>query len=266
MPGALSLPMYDLPEVAWANDALTAAVAAALPPGLADPKRRSSGDLADLWRAPDLLLTQTCGYPLMTSYADAFTYVATPCYDLPGCAGGRYHSLVVVRSDDSSECLADLRGRRAAINSRDSQSGHNCLRGAVAPLAHGKPFFSAVVESGGHRKSLAAVAGGAADVAAIDCVTHALWAKERPDWLAGTRVLCPTADAPALPYVTRAGVEAETLAALRRALQAVAADVALTEVRRSLLLSGFTLLGEGAYDEILEMERAASRLGYPRLV
>ncbi len=266
MSQAISLPMYDLPQLAWASDALVAAIAAALPAGLADPMRRGGCDLAALWRAPDLLLTQTCGYPLMTGFADAFTYVATPCYDLPGCAGGRYDSVVVVRTDDPVECLADLRGRRAAINGRDSQSGHNCLRRAIAPLAHGHPFFAEVIETGAHAASLAAVASGQADVATLDCVSHALWGREVPDRLVGTRVLCRTADAPALPYVTRADIDPETLAALRAALQAVAEDRELAAVRRALSLSGFTQLGLEAYDEILSMERAAVALGYPELV
>lgn len=266
MSASISLPMYDFPELAWANDALVAAIAAALPKGLADPVRRRSDDLPALWRAPDLLLTQTCGYPLMTAFADAFAYVATPCYDLPGCAGGRYDSVVVVRADDAAECLADLRGRRAAINGRDSQSGHNCLRRAVAPLAHGRPFFSDVIESGAHAASLAAVASGRADVATLDCVSHALWARDVPERLAGTRVLGRTAVAPALPYVTRAGIEPEILAALQAALAAVAEDPDLAAARQALALSGFTQLGLDAYDEILEMERAAVELGYPDLI
>ncbi len=266
MQGALSLPMYDLPSLAWANDAMMAALAAALPLGLADPVRRHCDDIPGLWRAPDLLLTQTCGYPLMTDYADAFTYVATPCHDLPGCAGGRYYSVAVVRSDDPAECLADLRGRRVAINGRDSQSGHNFLRRAIAALAHGRPFFSEVIETGAHAASLAAVAGGEADIATLDCVSHALWARETAEKLEGTRVLCRTADAPALPYVTEAGVGTETLAALRAALQSLADDPDLAAVRSALMLSGFTELAEGAYEEILEMERESFSLGYPVLV
>ncbi len=266
MAGALSLPMYDLPELAWASDALVAALAAALPAGLANPERRRGDEPSAFWQAPDLLLTQTCGYPLMTAFADELAYVATPCYDLPGCAGGRYHSVALVRDDDLAECLADLRGRRAAINGRDSQSGHNCLRRAVAPLAHGQPYFSAVVETGAHARSIAAVAAGEADIATIDCVTHALLARVRPQALSGTRVLFRTADAPALPYVTRKGMATETVAALRTALMQVACDPALAEARAALLLKDFALLGEAAYDEILEMERAAEELGYPALV
>ncbi len=266
MPGAVSLPMYDLPQIAWASDTLVAAIASALPEGLADSTHRRSEDLDCLWRAPDLLLTQTCGYPLMTAYADAFTYVATPCYDLPGCEGGRYYSVAVVRADDPATRLADLRGRRAAINGRDSQSGHNCLRRAVADLAEGAPFFSAVLETGAHAASLEAVAQGLADVATLDCVSYALWSRETPERLAGTRVLCRSASAPALPYVTRADIEPEVLSALRAALQAVADDVELAPARRALALSGFTILGREAYQEILVMERDAEALGYPKLI
>ena len=44
--------------------------------------------------------------------------------------------------------LADLRGRRVALNADDSQSGRNALRAAVAPLAHDGRFFGGSILTG----------------------------------------------------------------------------------------------------------------------
>src|SRR5208337_3099340 len=60
-----ALPMYDFPEIAAANDALWAAIAAGLKArGVGAPARLTRGeDIAALWRDPGLVFGQTCGYP-----------------------------------------------------------------------------------------------------------------------------------------------------------------------------------------------------------
>src|SRR5262250_173743 len=126
-----SLPMYDLPEVAAATEQLwrglaehfQAAGIEDVPDGLA---------LAPLlpahWLSPDLLFSQTCGYPLRHSIRDHVRLVATPCYAAPGCEGAEYCSLVVVRTNAAVRSIADLHGARVAVNDKDSQSGYNALR------------------------------------------------------------------------------------------------------------------------------------------
>ena len=42
------------------------------------------------WLNPRLLLSQTCGYPLMTELRDRVTLLATPRYLFEGCAGSDY--------------------------------------------------------------------------------------------------------------------------------------------------------------------------------
>src|SRR3546814_3772619 len=84
-----------------------------------------SSDLAALWTAPDLLFSQTCGYPLTHALAGRVTLVATPIYDCPGCDGGRYRSEILVRADDAAGQPADLKGRRAAVNAAESKSGRS---------------------------------------------------------------------------------------------------------------------------------------------
>jgi ABC-type phosphate/phosphonate transport system substrate-binding protein len=142
----------------------------------------------------------------------------------------------------------------------------SALRATVAPIA-GKsrlPFFRRVVVSGAHLESVRHVAEANADVCAIDCVTHELIARDMPQRLEGARVLCRTPSAPALPYITSAA-NAERLPALRSALSAATADPALAEVREKLLIEGFDVLPENAYDRIRELEERAAAQGYPEL-
>ena len=129
----------------------------------------TDGDLYELWLAPDLFIAQTCGFPLTHRLKDRVTLVATPVYTVDGCAGGSYHSVIVARQDSDVRSLDDVAGKVAAFNGYDSQSGWNALRHSLI----GKGAPTRILETGGHRKSVAAVREGRADVAAIDCVTYA---------------------------------------------------------------------------------------------
>ena len=263
-----SLPMYDLPEVTSAIDSFWAAMARALeregvtdvPAGL----EREMG-LNDQWRSPELLLSQTCGYPLMHEFAGRLSVVATPVFDVPGCDGPNYSSLILVRRDDAARQLSDLHGRTAAITHTASQSGYAALRAAVAPLAEDGSFFGQVVESGGHPNNLAMVAKGEADVCAADCVTYALLARHRPEAVEALREIGRTPSAPGLPFVTRPDAGEELLERLRTALFAALWDPGLKSAREALFLAGAEVLPEGAYQRILDLEQDAERRGYAKV-
>lgn len=259
-----SLGMYDFPWLAEATDALWAELRDALRGaglgGVPDALDRER-PLRAIWRDPALLLGQTCGYPLMTELSDTLQVVATPVYDLPGCHGASHRSFVVVPADEPAELLGQMRGRRCAINGRDSNTGMNLLRALIAPLAGGRRFFAAVIETGAHLESLRAVREGRADLAAIDCVTHGLTALHRPELLAGTRVLTETRASPALPFVTATGAPPAEPAALRAALgQAVRRPAAAL-----LRLADIAVLDRDAYAPVLALEQEALAAGYPVL-
>jgi ABC-type phosphate/phosphonate transport system substrate-binding protein len=263
-----SLPMYDLPEVRPALDALWAGLARHLArESVPDvPCALTHGASLDAsWLSPDLLLSQCCGYDLLNGYAGALRPLATPCYRAPGCIGPAYASVVVVAENAPARALEDLRGGVCAINGRSSHSGMSALRALIAPLSAGGRFFARIEVSGSHRASLAMVARGEADVAAIDCVVHALLVRHRPAAVAGTRPLRQTPKAPAPPFVTGAAAGDATVARLRTALFRAFDDPSLETARADLLLAGIEALPLAAYDRIRGFERFAARRGYPIL-
>ena len=267
-----ALPMYELPPLRAATDAwwqglarhMAAAGVAGLPTALTRPGE-GVGGLYDIWRAPNLRFAQTCGYPLTHGLRGQVRLLATPAYDCPGCDGARYCSFLLVRAGDPAATLADLKDRIAAINGPDSQSGYAALRASLAPLAQGQPFFSKVIETGGHRASMEAVAAGRADLCAVDCVTHALLAGHLPALSEALRVLGESPSAPGLPYITAAATTDEELARLREGLFAALDDPDLAETRAALRLAGAELLPLEDYDRILDLESEAERLGYPEV-
>lgn len=268
MPAFASLLAYDMPALRPATDAWWDGLAGHLRrAGLDDvPTALTRSDRFEAgWRDPDLLLAQSCGYPLMLHYADSLRPLVTPHYACDGCRGARYRSAIIVRADDAAATLADLRGRRAAINGWASHSGMNALRHSVAPHAHAGRFFSAVIVTGGHRGSVAAVRDGRADGAAIDGVTWALLGTETPDPRAGTRRLAWTVDAPALPYVTSTATGDDRAARLRAGILAALTDPALAATRATLLIAGGEACDLDRYAEMPALEQAAVAAGYPVL-
>jgi ABC-type phosphate/phosphonate transport system substrate-binding protein len=252
--------MYDMPERRAANEAWWAGLARHWrAEGLRDIPVTATmpADLYELWLAPDLFFAQTCGYPLTHQLKGRVTLVATPVYAADGCVGPTYHSVIVARRESDVRTLDDLAGTVAAINGHDSQSGWNALRHSLI----GKKAPTRIVETGGHRKSVAAVREGRADVAAIDCVTYANLQAVAPQEVAPLRVIARSASVPALPYITRRDIPAEDLQRLRAGLRAAMTDPTLAEARAAMQIAGIEILPIEAYERMLEMEQEADRAG-----
>ena len=264
-----SIAMYrDPPEVAAATRALWGLLRERLrASGVADAPEALDETIAHdaAWLDPRLLLAQTCSYPYAAQLRGRVRVVANPVYDHPGCEGAFSNSVVIVSRDTSATEVADLRGQTAVINDWRSNSGMNLLRHVIAPHATGGRFFGQVIVSGSHVASIAAVAKGDADAAAIDCVTYGNMARFDPERLGAVRVLAETVRTPSLPYITRLSSSDEELAALREALRGLTSDAAAKDVCNTLGLRGFEVLPESTFDAVLALEHEAAALGYPSL-
>lgn len=212
-------------------------------------------DLLSHWRDENLLLSQTCGYPLATMLPDV-QLVGAFHYDVPGCDEYRYSSFLVARLEDAQNTLEDFLGRRAVCNSADSQSGFNALQNTVAPLARRGRFFSDVILSGSHRQSLVALQQDSADLAAIDCVSWALFMRHEPDELENLIVIGQTPLTPGLPLITSSRTTPEVLAALRIALHRLVTDPACQAVREALFIAGFSQPERREYAEVVARQPA----------
>jgi ABC-type phosphate/phosphonate transport system substrate-binding protein len=262
-----SLGMYDFPWTAQAHDALWAAMAQRLqavgvdaPPGLS----RASA-LDDLWRDPALIFGQTCGYPYVTRLRGKAALIATPIYCFAGCEGASHGAVVVANKRQAGRALTDFAGARAAVNARDSNTGMNLFRATIAPLARGRAFFERVIVTGSHEASLAAVSGGEADIAAIDCVSFALLRQGRPELTHNIAAIAESPRAPALPFIMSADLAKSHLGAVRAALFATLEDPALGDARNTLGLAGAEILGDAEYQRVAQIEQEAIALGYPAL-
>ena len=222
-------------------------------------------DLHTHWLASDLLLSQTCGYPLTHALQGKVQLLGCFRYTAPGCEGVNCRSVLIARDEHAHWALEDFRDRRVAFNSLDSQSGYNALRAMVAPLARQGRFFSQARATGGHRLSVDAVRDGRADVAAIDCVTWALLQKYAPQATKGLQSIGTSAPYPGLPLVCALGTDALTLAAFQSALHSLVQQSAARPALDALLISGFESPPLSVYQRCPDMAQKAMVLGYPVL-
>lgn len=263
-----SFPMYDHAEVHGALDIVWAGVVRHLrEQGVTSaPQHLTHGRaLHALWADPGLFVSQCCGYDLVNRYAGEFRVIATPLYTAPGCEGPWYASAVIVAEEARAADIEDMRGGVCAINGEESHSGMNALRALVAPLQRDGKFFSAVRATGSHAGSISLVARGEADVAAIDCVTHALLARHRPRALAGTRILGFTERAPGIPYISRANLDPDLFERLRNAFQHAFDDADVKAAAATLFVGGVQVLAPSAYDRISQFQTLAATAGYSAL-
>lgn len=237
-------PMYDLPRVQFAWDALWGATRDALRARGIEAPDALTRQLApmDSWAAHNLLIGQICNLPYRALYrgqAAGHGLSALGCLDhgIEGCLPGYYRSVIIVQEDDPATCPAQVQGYALAYNEPLSHSGW----GAVWSWAqtHGVQLCP-TQRTGAHALSLAALQNGRAQIASVDILT---WRYADPAQRAGLRVLDYSAPAPGMTYITRAPDPAPIRAALAQAVDA------LPEAPRAALgLRGFAPLPDLAYD------------------
>lgn len=212
-----SLGMYDFGAAQAANDRLWGLIRDGLRlRGIAAPEALTRGEHAywDAWQSPDLVLSQTCGYPFRARLHDRVAYVGTPDYGVEGCAPGHYRSVLIARADDPRDRLQEFDGAPFAFNEDLSQSGWAAPQIQAARLGL---TLRPVLRSGGHRLSAQAVAEGRADIAALDAVTWRLMQGEAV--AARLKVVGLTDPSPGLPLIAASGADIEaTFAAVAEAI------------------------------------------------
>lgn len=272
-----TLGMYDWPETRDAIDSLWQLLVVALrDAGLdIDATQTLDRDRApmDIWLDPTLILGQTCGFPFIQHLAEKTRLLGTPDCTAPGCRAGHYVSWILARTDDPRNTLIEFAGSPVAINDLESQSGCNAFRLALSALVQGthagdapfiqtaqSGFFSDVVLTGSHRKSLHAVASKRADVCAIDPVCLALAKEHDTDITRALKIIGKTPETPSLPLITALSTaNLIDLHDLQLTLKKTMSCLPV-ELRQALHLDGLVLLEESQYRKIAALTDRAKQL------
>ena len=263
-----SFPMFDFEELHSAHDALWATIADGLRTrGIDAPVALSRPEvpLSRHWRRPELLFSQTCGFPYAAYYRPHLKLIGTFHYALPVDDGpGYYRSLIVARSADRrvapDPVATDLRafsGATVAINNRDSLSG--CVSLGVTLLDRGVEHIGDVVVTGAHTDSLGEMQAGRVDLAIIDALTFALLADVRPRAVDGVTVIGSGPRIPCTPLVT---AQRDLVEPIQAVLPVALARLALEapSVLRALRIRAFVAHTDEDYAPTIPMGERASEL------
>ena len=224
-----SLPMYDRPATKDANQRFWNLIRSRLQDlGIDAPARLSTNtEGAEFWTAKDMLFSQTCGMPYRTKLYDKVKIAGTPDYGIENCPPGYYRSVLIKHKSDPRSSLDEFSGKRVALNGFNSQSGFAALADAINNM---DTRFSQCLVTGAHANSVAAVADGKADIAAIDIITWRLLAREK-DVTEDVEVFAQTDPTPGLPFICNINICAKTV------FMAVADAIkALSDSDRELLM------------------------------
>jgi ABC-type phosphate/phosphonate transport system substrate-binding protein len=200
--------------------------------------------LAQLWSRADKAAVFMCGLPFSRATPQPFLLAAPVPSAAQFDGQPEYWSEFVVRSDSPYRALSDTFGARIAFTSVDSQSGFAAPLQYLSQQDGNRPLFREVTAPQvTPQGALAAVAGGRAEVAAIDAYSLQLMRRYAPELAAQVRVLARTPSRPIPPLVA-----SMPLPSLASALCEAHDDAALQPVLADLRLSRFVLADAQAYE------------------
>ena len=189
--------------------------------------------------------------------------LCAPVMALPRYAGAPvYFTDVIVRAEHPARGFADLRGRGWAYNDEGSHSGYNVVRHHLLALGETQGYFSRVVASGAHQRSIQMVLDGAIDASGIDSTVLEIEMARRPELAARLRAIAVIGPSPIPPVIVARGLDPARKARLRELFLGMSSDPAGRAVLAAGGMTGFVPVQDADYDPIREMARRAEAAGF----
>jgi phosphonate transport system substrate-binding protein len=188
----------------------------------------------------------------------------------PVLAGARYdsrpvyYSDVIVGHDSPIGSLEELRGRSWAYNEPASHSGHTVTLHSLVRMGARPGFFGRVVEAGFHQRAIRLVHSGAVDAAAIDSQVLAVEVRDHPD-LASLRVVGSFGPSTIQPVVAASRLPGRLKDQVRNLLVELGDDPTARTALDHGLIDRFTVIDDGAYDDIRAMLAVIEAAGWTSL-
>lgn len=166
-----------------------------------------------------------CGLPFVRHHHIApgqLQAIAAPVMMAPRYLGQPiYFADIIVNAANDLMHFAELAGKSACYNDLGSNSGYNLLRWQL--LKSGQPpeltkFFSRVIPSGSHQRSMEWVVDGTVDCAAIDSTVLEQAQQADPALAQQVRVICTVGPAPMPPIVVAQHLDSEIIHAIQACL------------------------------------------------
>lgn len=191
----------------------------------------------ELWLRDELVVSHTCGWPLVTRLSEKVRVVGAFRHTTAESASHFYRSVILGRVDGTP---FDFQGSVAAINDLESLSGSISLIAAI----HGPQeiWRGEIKLSGSHAESVQMLCRGEADIASIDSVSLAHLRRIMPKQISELYRICTGPIVPCLPIITSAKTTDEQLDDIRNAFSIASTDPTIKNITNTLFISGFDAL------------------------
>jgi ABC-type phosphate/phosphonate transport system substrate-binding protein len=234
--------MYPFAPLRDAYDTFWSVLRAHLPASVdAPPSLAWDVDLGDAWASPELILGQTCAWPLATMQRH-LTAIGSFDVVAPFAEGGRYRSVLVAAKPLGIEQWKANPDTVVARNGPDSLSGWISLQWAWGGVPE------RLITTGGHVASMRAVATGQAHVASIDALTFEFVAAHDPALVGPLHIIGHGPMVPTLPLAAHRDVA--QVEAFRAALAATVADPRAAAAGARLRIRGFVSFDDAEYQTV----------------
>jgi phosphonate transport system substrate-binding protein len=256
--GPLRVASCLAPHLCWLYQSLATCLGDRVgltPEFIADASYNQLGDV-------DIVFVCSLAYVEHAALCRRFEPIAAPVLAGARYAGRPvYYSDVIVRHDSELRSFADLRGRSWAYNEKLSQSGYGITRYHLARLGETNGYFGQVVEAGWHERTIALVASGAVDAAAIDSHVLDTYLDLHPHLGRALRVIDSLGPSPIQPVAVRRSLSRERKDDLRLALTEIDKDPDGRACLARARVERFVRVDEATYDPIRTMSACAAARG-----
>ncbi len=175
---------------------------------------------------------------------------------VPVCFGKtEYCSYFIVHKDSTIQNLEDLRGKLFAFSDPLSNTGMLIPTYTLAKMGETPElFFRKYIFTYSHDNSIRSVAEKFVDGAAVDSLIWEYLSVREPQLTAQTRIILKSPLCAIPPVVISPGIDSELKEKLRSAFLNMHNDPRGRKILKRVLIDQFTVVEDGAYDSIRQME------------
>ncbi len=215
--------------------------------------RENYAEINELVRTGNVDVAFVCGGP----YVQGHDEFGMELLAAPQAYGERvYYAYIIVSKTSSIGSFQELRGKKFAFTDPLSNSGTLVPTYMLARM-HETPehFFSKVIFTQSHDKSIKAVAQGVVDGAAVDSLIWEYLDRTDPKLTSETKVIKKSPPYGTPPVVVRRDLKPDLKKKLSRIFLAADQDPQGREILKGMMIDKFVLIDDSAYDSIREMKQ-----------
>lgn len=208
-----------------------------------------------------------CGLPFARRNAEVSTQLQALV--APVMQASRYENIpvyfsdIIVNADSNFQSFDDLAGKTLCYNDPGSNSGYNLVRQKLIESGYPSNFFSKIIQSGAHQRSIRLVIEGQADCSAIDSTVLEQELRDYPELAQRLRIIEVIGPCPMPPVVISQRLDLELIKYLQKML--CQPDVELQAAMEKAHIQRYAAVQSEDYEVLAKMYDSAIEAGYKNL-